>query len=257
MNRQPWLYWYAKESFPAWPCPVCTTGSLRLQALEELETVESKRKGRYANPTDYSGRFHGWLKCDRAGCGEPAVVAGNAAIEPDWDDKGEQSWQTIYRPVVISPAPPMFVPPKRCPEEVQGELVRAFGLYWGDPTAAGNALRSCVEQILTRRNVPRYATSPRGKRQRLTLHSRIEKLQKADDEAGKALMAVKWIGNEGSHGALKDEDVLDALDVIEDVIDRFWGDRKRTLARLVAQVNRRRRPRSKVVPRVEKKVSSP
>jgi hypothetical protein len=108
-----------------------------------------------------------------------------------------------------------------------------------------NALRGCVEVILTRRGVPRTTVS-KGKRHRLFLHDRIELFQRRDAEVGAALMAVKWIGNEGSHaGALTPADVLDALEVIEDVLERFWGDKRRTLARLITKINQKRGPRSR------------
>lgn len=247
--------WHARDAFPPWACPACTTGSLRLQPKLELhETLASRKNGPHADPTEYTGRFHGWLKCDRPGCGEVAVVIGDAATEPEWDDEGQQSYETLFRPTAISPAPLMFLPPKRCPEEVQKELVRAFALYWLDPTAAGNTMRSCVDQILTRRGVPR-ATVTKGRRRWLTLHRRIERFQLLKPSAGNALMAVKWIGNEGSHGTLAAADVLDAVEVIENVIDDFWGDRRRTLSRLIAQVNRARRPRSRAKPRTRRKPS--
>jgi len=256
MNRQPWLHWYQQGSFPTWPCPARTTGSLRLQKLDDEETLASRRQGPHRHPMEYSGRFHGWLRCDRAGCGEVAVVIGEVGTDIEVDEEGHQDWVSIYRPTAISPPPPMFVPPKRCPEEVQKELVRAFGLYWIDPTAAGNALRSCVEHILTRRGVSRNSVS-KGRRHRLTLHARIERFQKTHATAGDALMAVKWIGNEGSHGGLTNGDVLDAVDVIENVIDEFWGDRMRALSRLVAQVNRKRRPRSKVKRKAKNNEAAP
>jgi hypothetical protein len=128
---------------------------------------------------------------------------------------------------------------------VQRELVRAFSLFWGDPTAAGNALRGCVECILTRRGIPRNTVS-KGKRRRLQLHDRIVQFEKKSPRQAGALMAVKWIGNEGSHaGSLQLTDVFDAMDVIKDVIDNFWGDREKTLARLINEINRERGPRSR------------
>jgi hypothetical protein len=215
-----------------------------LQHLEVKETAASNALGRHAQEQEYSGRFYGWMKCNRAGCDETAVVIGDARYSPDVDEDGNTDWDLVYRPVAINPPPPMFIPPKACPKEIKTELVRAFGLYWTDPTAAGNVLRGCVELILTAKKVRRTETAG-GKRRRLTLHRRIELFQKSDAEAGKALMAVKWIGNEGSHaGALKLPDVLDAVDVIENVIDEFWGDQG-GLAQIISEVNRRRRPRSK------------
>lgn len=86
---------------------------------------------------------------------------------------------------------------------------------------------------------------PNGRR--LTLHSRIEDFAKTDDGNGTFLSAIKWLGNSGSHpGGLTREDVLDAFDMIEHVLeDRFTTTKKDLMAK-VAAVNAKKGALGKV-----------
>lgn len=255
MNRKMWENEWISE-WPDWPCPTCRTGTLKsVKDLHRYEdTAEWKRTQYDRNPYDLSQRFSWWFRCNRANCREPAVVIGEEGVSPEFDDDGTDYPVTYYRPLAIDPSPPLFIPPKRCPEDVQAELVRAFALFLRDPTAAGNALRGAVERILDHKQVPRTVISKKQKRVRINLHDRIVMFKAANAEAAEALMAVKWIGNEGSHaGSLSRSDVLDAMDMIENVIDKFWGEKDQTLQRLIARVNKSKKPRSKLRKRKQKK----
>jgi hypothetical protein len=66
-------------------------------------------------------------------------------------------------------------------------------------------------------------------------------------------LAIKWLGNEGSHegvGELKTDDLLDGFELFEHVIDQVCTKRTEKLKRLAANINRRkgsvRRKRRKV-----------
>jgi hypothetical protein len=257
MNRKMWEpEWIA--DWPDWPCPTCRTGTLKpVKDLHRYEdTAEWKRTQYNSNPYDISQRFSSWLRCNRTDCREPAVVIGEEGAGPEFDDEGNDYPVRYYRPVAIEPSPHLFNPPKRCPEDVQVELVRAFALFLRDPTAAGNALRGAVERILDHKQVPRTLISKNHKRVRINLHLRIERFKAANLEAAAALMAVKWIGNEGSHaGSLSRSDVLDAMEMVENVVDQFWGEKDQTLKRRIAGINKSKKPRSKQ--RKPKKKASP
>ena len=57
----------------------------------------------------------------------------------------------------------------------------------------------CIEILLDNLKVPKTELSKKSKRKRLTLHSRIEKLSETHPNIEKHLLAIKWIGNDGSH----------------------------------------------------------
>ncbi len=82
-----------------------------------------------------------------------------------------------------------------------------------------------------------------GKQTKLTLHARIEASQKIDKENGDILLAIKWLGNSGSHpGAITRGDVLDAFDMLELVLDNLYGTTKATIMKKVRAVNKKKGP---------------
>ncbi len=63
--------------------------------------------------------------------------------------------------------------------------------------------------------VSKQITTKRGKSQDLALHARIELFAKTSPDVGSKLLAIKWIGNSGSHSdQLQSEDILDVFDLL-------------------------------------------
>lgn len=68
----------------------------------------------------------------------------------------------------------------------------------------------------------------------LSLHKRIKELETTDPVNAEILLAVKWLGNSGSHaGGLKRDDVLDAFDMVELVLVNLYD---KTSADIMAKV---------------------
>jgi hypothetical protein len=83
----------------------------------------------------------------------------------------------------------------------------------------------------------------KGKKQRLTLHKRIELLSKRDPDASELLLAVKWIGNAGVHsGALTQLEVMDALDILESALESLFNSHNRRVKKLAKRINKRKGP---------------
>lgn len=76
----------------------------------------------------------------------------------------------------------------------------------------------------------------------MTLHARIEEYRKKDPGLGDSLLAVKWLGNAGSHATLTRNDVFDALDMVEHVLDEVFTQRAKTVAKLAKKINKARGP---------------
>jgi hypothetical protein len=73
---------------------------------------------------------------------------------------------------------------------------------------------------------------------RLTLGERIEKLE-ADEKAFSHLTAVRWIGNQAAHTAdLTRNNIFDALDILDSILEHLFNDHGRRVKELVAAVNR-------------------
>jgi hypothetical protein len=83
----------------------------------------------------------------------------------------------------------------------------------------------------------------------LSLHNRIGLLKERHqglEQLCDRLMAVKWLGNEGSHlGDITREDIFDAFDIVEDVLRGFFDNSDRAIVRIVQEIIEKRGPRSR------------
>lgn len=99
---------------------------------------------------------------------------------------------------------------------------------WASPSSAANRLRYAVEEILDDRGILRSGT----------LHARIEKFRAFSPDMAEALMAVKWIGNEGSHeDVLTTADILEGAEILEHVVVALYGDGTAALAAKISAIN--------------------
>src|SRR5262249_18284642 len=127
-----------------------------------------------------------------------------------------------------SPSPPLITIPENCPTTIKAELEKAFVASWGDLLAAANHTRSCVEKLLD------YLEEPKRGR----LHQRIENYKKRDEQRGTALLAIKWVGNTGSHAdELSRNDVYNAFDIIEAVLKDVFSRDYSKVAQSVEAIN--------------------
>jgi hypothetical protein len=111
------------------------------------------------------------------------------------------------------------------------DLQKAFVTSWGDLWAAANHIRSCVEKLLD------YLGEPKAR----DLHQRIENYTKQDEQRGTALLAVKWVGNAGSHADnISRDEVYDAFDIIEVVLKDVLSRDYSKVAKAVDAINKRR-----------------
>jgi hypothetical protein len=238
---------FTEKSFPAWPCPQCgCVGTLGIVegSLHWNETAQSLRShgDRYWDLDWTKGRFACLASCSR--CQEVIAICGHTECrhEQDWDGTEYVSEYVWYHyPTAVSPAPPMFPIPGRCLKEIQEEITGAFKLYWSDLSSSMNRLRTGVELLLTEMKIARFAMTRKGKRLRLSLHDRIVKLKPTRPDLAEALLAVKWLGNAGSHpGQVSQDDVLDGMELMEHILHERYEPRQKVVSRLSKEINRRK-----------------
>jgi hypothetical protein len=251
VDRAKWITPFRWGQQPAWPCPSCADGHLKGRedaAPVAGETAWSKRaQGHPAwDVEDFRGRFVALLTCTV--CSDVVALSGATALRYEQAEDDPYNVETYYAPLFFSPAPALFRISVKCIPEVRKELERAWTLFWVDRAACANRIRSCVELILTGERVKRYGTDKKGARTRLSLHDRIESYRKREPGLADEMMAVKWLGNAGSHGAheLTIDGVFDGFDLLEHVLEEVYGARTKTLARIRRDLIRRRgRPRTR------------
>ena len=227
-NRKIWLNWEIRK-----PCPTCNIGILNTptKGLLENETEASREMNSYGrNYTDYVFSIH--LKCSN--CGETVAVSGIKS-EENYPSDEEQGCQKAITPLFFYPAPKIIEIPKSCPRSISNILNETFGLYWLDLSSCANKIRISIEVLMDEQKIP--------KTKGLTLHNRLELFKKSNPSVSKFLMAIKWIGNAGSHfSEIKKEDVLDAYELLEFALEQLYNDREQKLIELSEEINKNKKP---------------
>lgn len=222
------------EGSQPWPrpiCPTCDAGHIGFESPERLESVASEAA---RNDPDSEWDLY-WIRgtfllrgrCENPRCKQVAQIAGTyrvgyaVASAPPNPQTGQ--WVHFYRVESIYPAPAIMRVPANTPDDVVRGLTRASRVLFADPGLAATALRSTVELFMTHQGQP--ATTSKGAFR--TLDDRITAWKKGDvDRArtGDLLLAVKWLGNSGTHedSGLRHEDVLRVASILDEALHRTY-----------------------------------
>lgn len=238
---------------PRWLCPMCQQGHYEQVWLKALETAESVRQHRDPDwePDWDRKRFTALLRCDNNVCSEIAVACGTTSTTYVYEEVDEELGERecavdAYTPIAIQPAPLPFPLGPEVPTPIAEQIKKAAELYWMDCEAAANKLRQATEALLTDQRVKRTVINKNNQRVELSLHSRILEYEKKSPDLAKILLAVKWIGNAGSHvGSIKQKDVLDGFDMMEHALDEIYRKTRRKLTALAKAINRNKGPAKK------------
>nr|WP_293834097.1 DUF4145 domain-containing protein [uncultured Arsenicibacter sp.] len=239
-NREIWLKWRVRK-----PCPSCTIGLLIPPSNNvgylKSETERSKELNSYGGYYRTESVFSLHLKCSN--CNETVAVSG-FMIEDDYPDEDGDLPQKSITPIAFYPPPKIIHVPESCPVNVRTILNETFGLYWLDVGSCANKIRIAIEVLMDELAIPRTRTN-KSKQVELTLHARLELFKKQNVDVAENLMAIKWIGNAGSHfSEIKNHDVLDAYELLEHSLERLYNDRDRNIAQIRNQINAAKKPRN-------------
>jgi hypothetical protein len=175
------------------------------------------------------------------------VLSGVGRNAQEMNEDGQDwSWQEVFRPLFVHPPARLIALHKSLPNDVSEQLSSSFALLWSSPSAAANHVRIAVENMLDALRVPRAKRIKGVRMTPITLHQRIELFRTREAFLADSLLAIKWIGNAGSHiGELTQDDVFDAYDILERVLDDLFVKNRSTTAKLVREINQRKGPRVK------------
>ncbi len=94
--------------------------------------------------------------------------------------------------------------------------------------------------------IPKKAKNKKGKFDDLTLHARIERFAKKQAEVGANLLAIKWLGNSGSHSTdLTANDMLDAFELLAHALEEIYEKKSAKLKKLTAAIIKKKGPAKK------------
>ena len=242
---------FSLDSLPGWICPTCGKSVLRpdKKTLKNLETRRSKahRKDEEWEPSWFQGQFSIAFVCADDSCAQEVFCVGASRVEEFTSNSPvgppQLELREVFLPEFFSFPLNIFEIPKKCPGMIENEILLSFYLFFTDSSGALNHVRSAVELLLTHYQISQFERI-NHKLHRINLHRRIELFEQINSDVAQKLFAIKWIGNAGSHPkAVKKENVLDAYEILEDVLILLFEKRDLRIRRLVAQVNKRKGPR--------------
>ena len=232
------------------PCPTCITGTLTansetLLRSESKESIDAQSHPEW-EPEWINCRFSAILKCNN--CNDAVSVCGwtytyyNMQYDPRTGSYKDVDYP-VFNPLFFFPALKIFVVPSKCPENVRNEIEQAFSLFWNDFSACVNRLRTAIELIMDDQKVKKTSKNSKGQRVKLTLHRRIVEFNAKDKDIGELLLALKWIGNTGSHvGEIERQDLIHAFQLLEYSLIELYEKRTETLRRLSKKIIKSKKP---------------
>ena len=244
MNRSLWTESLTNASCPAWPCPTCSKGSLALvqKSLTFKETIESERARHHDDwdPDWIDYIFTAWAECRYPPCKQRFAIAGTGGIDPTYGPEGDTEWENYFSPKMCHPMPDIFTLPTKCPEEVKQELRASFALFWSNRAACAGRIRVALECLMTHLGVPKRKKNAKGKFFELSLHARIDAFAASAPTIGPQLIALKWLGNSGSHdGEVSKNDLLDAFEILEHALGEIIDQRSAKVAALAKKLTKK------------------
>ncbi|MBB5645739.1 DUF4145 domain-containing protein [Pedobacter cryoconitis] len=235
MNKKIWIDWRVNK-----PCPNCITGELisidkkYIQTETRASSIQTTEEPSYPY-TDFIFTEH--LKCNY--CAEIVAALGYKS-EDNYPDQ-DSHHNTVIKYSSFIPAPHIIEMPKSCPVIVKKILIDSFSLFWMDENSCANKIRISVEALMDALKVKKTKMTKKGRRE-LSLHSRILEYKLKNPEIAEYLLAIKWIGNTGSHLSNVSEDhILNAYKLLEYALELIYNDKKKELTRMSKAINKRKK----------------
>lgn len=247
INRTLWKALIINKQIPRWTCSCCQTGYLQLKKdtfrINEISTSHFNPED--PEPTDLKYTFSAIFECNNESCHGHFSSCGKGEVIEEYDYEEGGNYFDVYTPEYFFPPLAIFPVSSTCPEAIAQEIKSSFRLFFCDPAASANHIRKSVENILTDKGIKRYQGNS-GRRTLISLHNRIKIYEAKNKDIAERLFAIKWLGNAGSHsGELSKDDVLDAYEILETVLDDLYVGHGKSLKKKISLVNKRKGPLKK------------
>lgn len=213
-----------------WPCPTCCNDFMTADpekifihpsSVEKTFPYENRiqeGKKEFVIKPGPKQFFSVNLVCDA--CFEPAVIYGLISEEMDIvakETEDREEFENLFNVEGISLSLLPINVIIGTPPPVLFFIQCAAKHMFGDIPACANYLRKAAEAIMEERGI-------KG----ANLHQKIEWFKQQQQEEGELLMAVKWIGNDGSHlnEKLTKIDIIEAFEALEEVLNGLYNTRR-------------------------------
>jgi len=226
MNRD---IWKSKSLDENYQCPHCKKGYLKIGDYNEIQTLQSKRDdeeiqhdGMEAGSNVQYYYFWAYLNCNK--CSETVLCSGESSDSIYFDgNDDEPSKFELMIPKIFMPTLEIISVPPKTPDKLKEEIYKSFELFWINESSCANSIRKVLEYFMDEQGIPRTDINKKEEEYRLGLHKRLDKFKKVNS---KLLIAVKYIGNAGSHSDTTIDYILDGYELLEYVLNLIYADKQ-------------------------------
>lgn len=272
INEEFWNRELRLFEVPRFQCPICQKGLL---ITEKESFIEESQKyyDSLGEPECYTGQFVAISRCNNPDCREITTIVGETAIiQSDWEDRIEfdaselddldlphSTYKTIYYVKYTNPPIRLIRFPKGTPKELVKIIDESFQLFWVDEASCGNKIRSAIEKLLDLQKINKTRINKNKKRESLPLHQRIVQFKSKEPEIANYLLALKWIGNQGSHANtdLSKDELVDAYKILEVSLIDLFDKTRLEVNQLAYKINRNKKHKTKRINNSRKKSDFP
>lgn len=189
--------------------------------------------------------FLAWGKCSNANCNQSFAIAGEGGVSPEYtSDEGDWEYEEYFMPKYCFPMPHIIELPTKCPNDIKAQLTEAFSLLWSNRSACAGQIRVSLESLMNHLGVPKKRKTKNGGFSDLNLHSRIDAYAAKNPQVGSQLMALKWVGNTGSHESdVSKTDLLDAFEILEHSLIEVLERRSEKVSALTKRLVKKHAPK--------------
>ena len=250
MDRKALKLPFTRKRSNDWVCPSCGKGILRIKAdtFHQAEKHSSRDHSFVAwDPEWIQYVFSCMLVCTNDQCKEVVSCSGVGHVKEqgytERDGQFDFQYEDLFHPTYFTPHLKLINIPEGCPETVSKPLNESFAIFFSSPGAASNNVRITIEELLTDLNVRRF-DMVQNKRQFTSLHRRVNLLPSKHADLKQMLLAIKWLGNAGSHGngEISIDDVMDSYELMDHVLHEIYASKTKHLAALAKKVNKNKGP---------------
>lgn len=254
------LYWnieLMQLEIPKFICPTCQKGIIisdKTNITEGRFVSEGELFDITGDERDYKGYFTSISRCNNPDCLEFMTIAGETRLKDpgrrnnhEEDNFYFQNCKIVYQVKYTNPIVQLIKFPQGIPVGLTDIFIESFKLFWVDEDSCGNKIRSGIEKLLDFQKVNKTTINKFGKRQQLKLHQRIDKFKSKEPNIAKYLLALKWIGNQGSHSSskLSRKELIDAYRILEVSLADLYDKTRVVVNRITKKINKEKKHKVK------------
>ena len=244
INRKLYNGWVSKEDMSMWQCPTCDIGLLQVSSDKFIQEYNSTTNINENNedfnfPYDITYTFTTLLTCSNSSCKEVVTCSGTGCVEQEQYNYEDSRYVEYFKPIFFYPSLNIFHIPEKTPDNVSSSIKSSFSLLFTNKSSSANQIRVALENLLTHLKVKRTYINASGKRKSYTLHARIELLPSKYSHIQELCLAIKWLGNSGSHSdeELSFDNIFDGYDMISFILNELYDSQEKHAKKLAKIIN--------------------